>query len=221
MDNLWSEIVNKLIENNLTIATMESCTGGGIANEITSISGASAVIKESYVTYCNEAKIKQGVPAETIEKYTVYSQETAVDMAKAVKKQAGSNISVGITGQLGRIDPSNPVEKLNHVWFSISDKNNNIVTREIIVPDGDRKLQKEYAINEVATVASSLFIFVTRCSLIIIYYIVVFEYILSLNWPLGFFKFSFVFCFHSFNRLSTCSTISTGTLCSAFSCLLR
>ena len=113
MDNLWSEIVNKLIENNLTIATMESCTGGGIANEITSISGASAVIKESYVTYCNEAKIKQGVPAETIEKYTVYSQETAVDMAKAVKKQAGSNISVGITGQLGRIDPSNPVEKLN------------------------------------------------------------------------------------------------------------
>lgn len=150
MDNLWSEIVNKLIENNLTIATMESCTGGGIANEITSISGASAVIKESYVTYCNEAKIKQGVPAETIEKYTVYSQETAVDMAKAVKKQAGSNISVGITGQLGRIDPSNPVEKLNHVWFSISDKNNNIVTREIIVPDGDRKLQKEYAINEVA-----------------------------------------------------------------------
>jgi PncC family amidohydrolase len=70
MDNLWSEIVNKLIENNLTIATMESCTGGGVANEITSISGASAVIKESYVTYCNEAKIKQGVPAETIEKYT-------------------------------------------------------------------------------------------------------------------------------------------------------
>ena len=56
--NYWFEIVNKLIEKKQTIATMESCTGGGIANEITNISGASAIIKESYVTYCNEAKIK-------------------------------------------------------------------------------------------------------------------------------------------------------------------
>lgn len=148
--NYWFEIVNKLIEKKLTIATMESCTGGGIANEITSISGASAVIKESYVTYCNEAKIKQGVPAEVIEKYTVYSSETAVEMAKAVKKAASSDIGIGITGQLGRIDPSNPVEKLNHVWFAIVDKNNNVTEKEIVVPDDDRKNQKEYAIKEVA-----------------------------------------------------------------------
>ena len=71
----WKKIVDKLIEENLTISTMESCTGGGIANEITNISGASSVIMESYVTYCNEAKIKHGVPKEIIDKYTVYSQE--------------------------------------------------------------------------------------------------------------------------------------------------
>lgn len=149
-ENYWAEIVNKLVEKKLTIATMESCTGGGIANEITSISGASAVIKESYVTYCNEAKIKHGVPAEVIEKYTVYSSETAVEMAKAVKKAASSDIGIGITGQLGRIDPNNPVEKLNHVWFAIACKNNDVTVKEIVVPDEDRKSQKEYAIKEVA-----------------------------------------------------------------------
>lgn len=148
--NYWYEIVSKLIEKKLTISTMESCTGGGIANEITSISGASAIIKESYITYCNEAKIKQGVPAEVIEKYTVYSSQTAVEMAKAVKRTAVSDIGIGITGQLGRIDPSNPVEKLNHVWFAIVDYGDSVIEREIVVPDDDRKSQKEYAIREVA-----------------------------------------------------------------------
>ena len=150
MENIWCEIVNKLIEKNLTIATMESCTGGGIVSEITSISGASAIIRESFVTYCNEAKIQHGVPAEVIEKYTVYSKETAIEMAKAAKKEADSDIAIGITGQLGRIDPNNPVEKLNHVWFAIIDKNDNVINKEIVVPDDDRKKQKEYAINEVA-----------------------------------------------------------------------
>lgn len=148
--NFWREIVNKLIEKKLTIATMESCTGGGIANEITNISGASAVIKESYVTYCNEAKIKHGVPEEVIDTYSVYSIETATEMAKAVKINTGSNYSIGVTGQLGRIDPNNPEEKLNHVWFAISDKDDNIISKEIVVPSDDRNKQKEYVINEIA-----------------------------------------------------------------------
>lgn len=149
--NLWAEIVSKLNEQNLTIATMESCTGGGIVNEITNISGASSVLKESYVTYCNEAKIKQGVPAEVIEKYTVYSSETAVEMAKAVKRQAGSDIAVGVTGQLGRIDPNNPVEKLNCVWYAIINQNDNLVVTQIRVPDEIRSVQKEFVIDAIAT----------------------------------------------------------------------
>ena len=156
MENIWYKIVKKLIDNKLTIATMESCTGGGIVNEITNISGASAVMKESFITYCNEAKIKHGVPKEVIEKYTVYSKETAIKMAKAAKKEADSDIAIGITGQLGRIDPNNPVEKLNHVWFAIIDGNDNIVNKEIVVQDDDRIKQKEYAINEVANVLINL-----------------------------------------------------------------
>ena len=71
-------------------------------------------------------------------------------MAKAAKRQAKSNMAVGITGQLGRIDPNNPANKLNHVWFAIVDNNDNIIEKEIVVPDAERKIQKEYAINEVA-----------------------------------------------------------------------
>lgn len=148
--NRWKEIVGILHNKKLTIATMESCTGGGIVNEITNISGASEVLKESYVTYCNEAKIKQGVSEKVIAKYTVYSPETAIEMAKAVKVNTSSDIAVGITGQLGRIDPSNPVDKLNCVWFAIINYKNEMLVREIKVPSCDRNQQKELVINAVA-----------------------------------------------------------------------
>ena len=150
--DIFAKIVNKLIEQKLTIATMESCTGGGIANEITNISGASSVLKVSFITYSNEAKIDFGVSAEVIAKYTVYSAETAKEMAKTAKEKAKSNIAIGVTGQLGRIDPSNPVDKLNHVWFAIVDNNNNFFEREIIVPDETRANQKKVVINEIAKV---------------------------------------------------------------------
>ena len=60
---------------------MESCTSGLIASLITDTEGASAVMKGAYITYSNEAKVLHGVPKETIDKYGVYSYETAEDMA--------------------------------------------------------------------------------------------------------------------------------------------
>lgn len=148
--NIWEEIVKKLIEKNYTISTMESCTGGGIANQITNIQGASTVLQESYVTYSNEAKIKQGVSFDVIEKYTVYSRETASEMAKAVKRISKSRIAIGVTGQLGRIDPNNPYDKLNHVWFTIIAGENKLIEKEVIVPDEDRKKQKDFVIEKIA-----------------------------------------------------------------------
>ena len=74
---IFKKVVEKLTENKETIATMESCTGGGVANAITNIEGASSVLKFSAVTYSNEYKIKMGVSSEVIDKYSVYSQETA------------------------------------------------------------------------------------------------------------------------------------------------
>lgn len=148
--NYWTEIVDVLLKKGLTIATMESCTGGGIANVITNVSGASAVLSESYVTYSNDAKMKQGVRASVIEKYTVYSAETAIEMAKTVMVRTGVDIGVGVTGQLGRIDPNNKVEKLNVVWFAIATKSGAVHVKELPVPDIERKEQKDYIINIIA-----------------------------------------------------------------------
>ena len=148
--NYWNEIVDTLLKKGLTIATMESCTGGGIANVITNVSGASAVLSESYVTYSNKAKIKQGVRASIIEKYTVYSLETAVEMAKAAKMRAETDIGIGVTGQLGRIDPNNTVDTLNVVWFAIVVQDNEVYAGEIRVPDFERMEQKDYVINNIA-----------------------------------------------------------------------
>lgn len=100
MESLNEKIVNFLKESHQTISFMESCTGGYLANEITNISGASNVLKVSLVTYSNEYKIKFGVTKKTIDKYTVYSKETAMEMAKNVSDFANSDYSIGVTGEL-------------------------------------------------------------------------------------------------------------------------
>lgn len=93
-------IVSYLIENKISISTMESCTGGLLASLITDVPGASDILRFSAVTYSNEYKIKMGVSEEVINKYTVYSRETAKEMAYNISKFANSNLGVGITGRL-------------------------------------------------------------------------------------------------------------------------
>lgn len=100
MENLNVKIVKYLNENNKTISFMESCTGGFLASEITNVSGASNVLKVSLVTYSNEYKMKFGVTKNTLDKYTVYSEETAKEMAKNVAEFAKSNYGIGVTGEL-------------------------------------------------------------------------------------------------------------------------
>ena len=119
------EVVELLIKKHKTISTMESCTGGGVANAITSIEGASEILKFSAVTYSNEFKIKMGVSEEVIEKYSVYSQETADEMSRNISNFTNSDYGVGITGKLNRVYINNPYGEDNVVFISIYDKENN------------------------------------------------------------------------------------------------
>ena len=116
------ELVNKLIKLNKTISTMESCTGGFLANSITNIEGSSKVFKFGAVTYSNEYKIKMGVDSNIIDKYTVYRIETAIEMSKAISIYTNSNYGVGITGKLNKQDNNNPFGSNNIVYVSIYDK---------------------------------------------------------------------------------------------------
>lgn len=115
------ELVLKLIDEKKTISTMESCTGGGVANAITDIEGASEVLKFSAVTYSNEFKIKMGVSKNVIDKYSVYSMETAEEMSRNISEFTGSHYGVGITGKLNRVDSNNPYGEDNIVFISIFD----------------------------------------------------------------------------------------------------
>lgn len=117
----YRKLTQILIEKELTITTMESATSGQIASLITDTEGSSAVFKGAYITYCNEAKIMQGVPEEIIRTYTVYSKETAIAMAKACQKAYSANIGIGVTGTMGNIDQANPSSSVpGQVYFAIS-----------------------------------------------------------------------------------------------------
>lgn len=131
----YQKITQTLIQKKLTITTMESATSGQIASLITDTEGASAVLKGAFVTYSNEAKIMQGVAAEIIEKYSVYSKETALAMAKACRETYGADIGIGITGTMGNVDPANADASVpGQVYFSIVfDEEEKVYYRELPV----------------------------------------------------------------------------------------
>ncbi len=93
---------NKLMSRGLTIAAAESCTGGMFGAALTDIPGISAVFDRSLVTYSNQAKIDElGVRPETLEKYGAVSEQTALEMAEGVRKKAGTDIGISVTGIAG------------------------------------------------------------------------------------------------------------------------
>ena len=140
---IYEKITDTLIDMKLSISTMESCTAGLIATLLTNRLGASAILKGAFVTYSNEAKIKQGVNKECIDKYGVYSKQTAIEMAKACKKQYDSYFGIGVTGIIDRPDPNN-ITNNNKVYYAIV-YNDKIFTHTISIPNNiknrwDRKL---------------------------------------------------------------------------------
>ncbi len=144
----FKKIVLELIKRGETIATMESCTGGGVASAITNIEGASEVLKFSAVTYSNQYKIKMGVNADIINEYSVYSIETAHEMALNISKFANSDFGVGITGKLNRADENNHFGKDNEVFVSIYYKEN-YYDMKIKVDKKTRKQNKDIIIDKI------------------------------------------------------------------------
>lgn len=142
------EVIELLTKKNKTISTMESCTGGGIANAITNIEGASNVIRFSAVTYSNEFKIKMGVSKDVIDKYSVYSIETAMEMSKSISDFSNSDYGIGITGKLNRVDENNLYGEDNIVFISIYDKEfNKFYNYDLEVKQQSRSENKELVIN--------------------------------------------------------------------------
>ena len=151
------EVIQKLIEKNKTISTMESCTGGLIANEITNISGASLVFKFGAVTYSNEYKMKLGVEKYILDEYTVYSMETAKEMSKKIALYIDSNYGIGITGKFNKKDPNNPFGRYNEVFISVYDQDNDtFYNQSVAIMDNERPKQKEFVYEEVLKILKQI-----------------------------------------------------------------
>lgn len=145
------DVVNLLIEKKMTIATMESCTGGFVASSITDIDGSSSVLKFSAVTYSNEYKIKMGVSKEVIDKYSVYSINVAREMAKKISDFANSDIGVGITGKINRVDENNLFGDNNKIYYAIYDKNSDkYYEYELIAINDTRLNNKKYIMENIS-----------------------------------------------------------------------
>jgi nicotinamide-nucleotide amidase len=84
------------------IATVESCTGGLIASQLTDVAGSSDVFVGGWVTYANEMKVGQvGVREETLQAHGAVSGATAIEMAKGGLRESGASMCISVTGIAG------------------------------------------------------------------------------------------------------------------------
>ena len=91
-----------LKQKSITIAVAESCTGGSLSALLTSENGASAYFDSGFITYSNQAKMALlGVKSTTLDEFGAVSEQTALEMAQGVIKNASTNIAVSITGIAG------------------------------------------------------------------------------------------------------------------------
>jgi PncC family amidohydrolase len=153
------ELVELLSKLNYTISFAESCTGGLLADAIIQVNNSSKVINESFVTYSEESKMNRlGVKKETLDKYTVYSEEIAIEMAKGISKATNSTIGVGVTGVAGPTGGT-PLSPVGCVYFSIyNSKTNECFTyRKVFDLNSRNEIRKaitEYIIDTIHDILS-------------------------------------------------------------------
>lgn len=102
LDTLAAELVRLCTERGLTLAFAESCTGGGVMAAITSVSGASAVLKGGFVTYTNEMKTRLlFVSEQVLLTDGAVSTACAAQMAEGARRATGAALALSVTGFAG------------------------------------------------------------------------------------------------------------------------
>jgi PncC family amidohydrolase len=142
--SLAASVVGLAIENNMTLACAESCTGGQVASALVDIPGASAVLNCSWVTYANDAKRRQlGVDEALLQQHGAVSEEVARAMAISALQKSQADYAVAITGIAGPSGGS--VEKpVGTVCFAIAGADGvHSVTRQQYTLGGRLRIQRQ------------------------------------------------------------------------------
>ena len=102
LERLAKRLGARLKRRKLLLATAESCTGGWIAQAVTSVPGSSSWFERGFVTYSNEAKKEMlGVRASTLSRHGAVSEETAREMAAGALRRSAAHVAVAVTGVAG------------------------------------------------------------------------------------------------------------------------
>ena len=140
-------IISTLTAGGYSVATAESCTGGMIASTIVDVPGASDCFNEGYVTYSNEAKMKNlGVKDSTLMAHGAVSYETAMEMAKGVRKKAKADFGVSSTGIAGPGGGS-PKKPVGLVYIGCAYGDDECIVKELRLK-GDRTTVRTSATKE-------------------------------------------------------------------------
>ena len=114
------QIASFLLNNQLKLATAESCTGGMIAAACTDLAGSSAWFERGFVTYSNEAKTQMlGVTASLITQHGAVSEEVAHAMAQGAIAHSRAQVAVAVTGVAGPAGGS-AAKPVGTVWFGFA-----------------------------------------------------------------------------------------------------
>ena len=128
IDIVTKSVVKYMIKSGRKLCTAESCTGGMISQTITSVSGASEMFLGGACTYTEEIKMLLNVKKETLEQYTVYSEQTASEMSKGALKLFGADCAVAVTGIAGPSGGSQE-KPVGTVYVSVRSRHKEIVRR--------------------------------------------------------------------------------------------
>jgi len=137
-----NSLIKKLNKKKLKISFAESCTGGLLANTITSISGASKVFNMGFITYSNQAKIKiLKISKNIIIKYGAVSPQCCKAMVVNLSKISKANINVSITGIAG---PNGGTKKkpVGLVYIGIKKGNKIIIIKNLFKSKKRKSIQK-------------------------------------------------------------------------------
>jgi competence/damage-inducible protein CinA-like protein len=132
------ELVHRLmLESGYTLALAESCTGGLVSARLVAHAGCSRYLERAVVTYSNRSKIEElGVLAETLDRHGAVSEAVALEMARGVRRRAGTDIGASVTGIAGP-DGATPEKPVGLVYWAVVTPNSEVVLTRII--PGDRE----------------------------------------------------------------------------------
>ena len=131
IDTTAESVVKYMLQSGRTLCTAESCTGGMVSEMITSVPGASKMFLGGVCSYTEQIKQKLlGVKKQTLDEFTVYSEQTASEMSKGALELFGADVAVGITGIAG--PGSENGKPAGTVYVSVRDARSEIV-REICI----------------------------------------------------------------------------------------